>query len=211
MAAVGDADAPIGRLDILAPDERHRILRAWNDTARAIPRTTLPALFAAQAAARPQATAVVCEHARLSYRELDERSSRLAHHLRAHGVGPEVVVGLCLERSPDLLIALLGILKAGGAYLPLDPGYPPERLAFMLADARAPLLVTRAALRAQLPATAARILCLDAEAQAIAAQPASAPPTGLDPQNTAYVIYTSGSTGKPKGVVVDHAALANRW
>ena len=123
----------------------------------------------------PQAIAVVCEDARLSYRELDARSSQLAHHLRAHGVGPEVVVGLCLERSLDMLIALLGILKAGGAYLPLDPDYPPERLAFMLADARAPLLVTRAALRAQLPATDARILCLDAEADAIAAQPDQPP------------------------------------
>ena len=122
---------------------------------------TLPALFAAQAAKSPQAVAAVFEQQQLSYRELDARSSQLAHHLRAQGVGPEVVVGLCLERSLEMLIALLAILKAGGAYLPLDPDYPPERLAFMLADARAPLLVTSAALRAELPTTEARMLCLE--------------------------------------------------
>ena len=202
-----DAEAPIGSLDILAPAERQRILREWNDSARAIPRATLPALFAAQVADSPQAVAVVFEDERLSYRDLDARANKLAHHLRALGVGPEIVVGLCLPRSVQMLIALLGILKAGGAYLPLDPDYPPERLAFMLADARAPLLVTRAALRAQLPRTDARILCLDADADAIAAQPTTAPHIDLDPQNPAYVIYTSGSTGAPKGVVVDHAEL----
>ena len=119
------------------------------------------------------------------------------------GVGPEVVVGLCVERSLEMLVGLLGILKAGGAYLPLDPAYPPERLAFMLADARAPLLLTSTALRARLPDDRARIVCLDAEAMS---SPRSPPPpaTALHPHNPAYVIYTSGSTGTPKGVVVDH-------
>ena len=114
------------------PTERHTILREWNDTARAIPAATLPELFAAQAARTPAATAVVFEDQSLSYAELDARSSQLAHHLRALGVGPEVVVGLCVERSLEMLVGLLGILKAGGAYLPLDPAYPPERIAFML-------------------------------------------------------------------------------
>ena len=146
----------------------------------------------------------------LSYGELDAHSSQLAHHLRALGVGPEVVVGLCVERSLEMLIALVGILKAGGAYLPLDPSYPPERLAFMQQDARATVLVSRAALLARLPAHDARIVCLDADWAAIARQPATAPASGLQPQNTAYVIYTSGSTGAPKGVAVDHASLSNK-
>ena len=157
---------------------------------------------------------MVFEDERLSYGELDARSSQLAHHLRALGVGPEVVVGLCIERSLAMLVGLLGILKAGGAYLPLDPDYPPERLAFMLADAGAPVLLTRTALRAHLPAhdisiDAAHIVCLDADWPAIARQPTTAPATGLAPQHPAYVIYTSGSTGTPKGVAVTHGGIPN--
>ena len=177
--AVADPERAIGRLDILGADERHTILREWNATARAVPGATLPELFAAQVARTPEADAVVFEDERLSYGELDARSSRLAHHLRALGVGPEVVVGLCIERSLAMLVGLLGILKAGGAYLPLDPDYPPERLAFMLADAGAPVLLTRAALRAHLPAHDAHVVCLDADWPAIARQPATAPATGL--------------------------------
>ena len=120
---------------MLDPAERHTILREWNDTARPLPRATLPELFAAQAQRTPDAIAVVFGDEWLSYAELDARANQLAHHLRGLGVGPEVVVGLCVERSPAMLVGLLGILKAGGAYLPLDPGYPQERLAFMLEDA----------------------------------------------------------------------------
>ena len=207
--AVADPERAIGRLDILGADERHTILREWNATARAVPGATLPELFAAQVARTPEADAVVFEDERLSYGELDARSSRLAHHLRGLGVGPEVVVGLCIERSLAMLVGLLGILKAGGAYLPLDPDYPPERLAFMLADAGAPVLLTRAALRAHLPAHDAHVVCLDADWPAIARQPATAPAANLAPQHPAYVIYTSGSTGTPKGVMIDHAALGN--
>ena len=195
--AVADPDRAIGRLDILSPAERHTILREWNDTARAVPGMTLPELFAAQVARTPAADAVVFEDERLSYGELDARSSQLAHHLRGLGVGPEVVVGLCIERSLAMLVGLLGILKAGGAYLPLDPDYPPERLAFMLADAGAPVLLTRAALRAHLPAhdvssddmrsddvhiDDAHIVCLDADWPAIAQQPTTAPVVALHPQ-----------------------------
>ena len=207
--AVADPERAIGRLDILGADERHTILREWNATARAVPGATLPELFAAQVARTPEADAVVFEDERLSYGELDARSSRLAHHLRGLGVGPEVVVGLCIERSLAMLVGLLGILKAGGAYLPLDPDYPPERLAFMLADAGAPVLLTRAALRAHLPAHDAHVVCLDADWPAIARQPATAPATNLAPQHPAYVIYTSGSTGTPKGVAVTHGGLVN--
>ena len=157
---------------------------------------------------------MIFEEERLCYGELDRRANRLAHHLRARGVGPETVVGLCLARSLDLIVGLLGILKAGGAYLPLDPDYPPARLAFMLEDAGAEVLVTQDALLERLSAATAAhvpvIVRLDADAPAIAAAPQSPPAVALDPANPAYVIYTSGSTGTPKGVVVEHANLANK-
>ena len=203
--AVASPDRRIGELEILAGEERRRLLVEWNATARAVPSGTLPSLFAEQVARTPSAVAVVFEDRRLSYRELDERSSRLAHHLRGLGVGPEVVVGLCVERSPEMLVGLLGILKAGGAYLPLDPDYPEERLGFMLADAGAPVLLTQSALVARLGGPDVRVVCLDADWASIAGAPASVPASGLDPRNTAYVIYTSGSTGTPKGVAVTHA------
>src|SRR3981081_3807884 len=219
LGALADPDQLVGRLDILGADERHTILREWNATARAVPGMTLPELFAAQVARTPDADAVVFEDERLSYGELDARSSRLAHHLRALGVGPEVVVGLCIERSLAMLVGLVGILKAGGAYLPLDPDYPPERLAFMLADAGAPVLLPRAALRAHVSTPDQRsdgarsdnphIVCLDADWPAIARQPTTAPVTSLAPQHPAYVIYTSGSTGTPKGVAVTHQNVTN--
>ena len=208
-AAVASPDRAIGSLEILAPDERHTILQTWNDTARAVPSATLPELFAAQVARTPDAVAVVFEDQSLTYGELDAGANQLAHHLRALGVGPETVVGLCVERSPEMLIGLIGILKAGGAYLPLDPDYPHERLAFMLEDGRAPVLITQSAVLDRLPANGARIVRLDADWPAIAAQPISAPALALDPHNTAYVIYTSGSTGTPKGVAVTHGGIPN--
>ena len=204
LAALADPDQRIGSLDILAPEERRTILQEWNDTSRAIPSATLPDLFAAQVAKTPDATAVVYEDQSLSYSELDARSSQLAHHLRDLGVGPDVVVGLCVERSLEMLVALLGILKAGGAYLPLDPDYPRERLAFMLHDARAPLLLTHSALLDRLPAHGTRIVRLDTDWPTIAARPTTAPALALDAHNAVYVTYTSGSTGTPKGVVVTH-------
>ena len=210
--AVGDPGRAISALDILSAAERRVLLHDWNDTARALPPTTLPELFAAQAVRTPEAIAVVGEDQNLSYGELEARANRLAHHLRALGVGPEVVVGLCVERSAAMVVGLLGILKAGGAYLPLDPSYPAERLGFMLADAGAPVLVATDALAATLPTHSAQIVRLDADADAIARRPATAPPLALDPHHPAYVIYTSGSTGKPKGVVVSHMrALPITW
>ena len=208
-AAVAEPERAIGRLDILDALERQTILRGWNDTGRAVLPASVPELFAAQALRRPEAVAVVFEDEELSYGALDARANQLAHHLRGLGVGPEVVVGLCVERSLEMVVGLLGILKAGGAYLPLDPDYPGERLAFMLADARAPVLVTQASLLDQLPAYGARIVQLDADGPAIARQPTSAPASGLCPSNTAYIIYTSGSTGTPKGVAVSHGGIPN--
>src|SRR5262249_31342633 len=160
--------------------------------------------FATQVAKSPDAIAVVCKDQNLSYRELDVRASKLAHHLCALSVGPEVVVGLCIERSPDILVGLIGILKAGGAYLPLDHDCPRERLAFMLEDANARVVVTQSALIDRLPQDRARIVHLDAEWPTISAQAATTPAINLQPDNTAYVIYTSGSTGTPKGVSVTH-------
>ena len=206
-AAVAEPDRAIGRLDILSAAERHTILRGWNDTAHPIAFATVPELFAAQAVRAPDAVAVVFEDQSLTYGALDARANQLAHHLRTIGVGPEVVVGLCVERCPEMLVALLGILKAGGAYLPLDPTYPAERLAFMLEDARAAVLVTQSVLLERIGPHRADIVRLDADWPAIARQPTTAPPSGLDPHNTAYVIYTSGSTGTPKGVAATHRGL----
>src|SRR5262249_5273071 len=206
--AVAAPERAIGSLEILAPSERNTILREWNATARAVPAVTVPALFAAQARSTPGATALVFGDTRLSYLELECRANQLAHHLRRFGVGPETVVGLCVERSAAMVVGLLGILKAGCAYLPLDPAYPAERLAFMLGDAGAAVLVTQADLRERIPADGAHVVCLDDDA-AIARQPVTAPRLGLDPHHPAYVIYTSGSTGTPKGVVVSHGALSN--
>ena len=217
--AVADPDRAIGRLDILSPAERHTILREWNDTARAVPGKTLPELFAAQVARTPAADAVVFEDERLSYGELDARSSQLAHHLRGLGVGPEVVVGLCIERSLAMLVGLLGILKAGGAYLPLDPDYPPERLAFMLADAGAPVLLTRAALRAHLPAhdvssdDSAATTCASMTRTSCASMP-TGPPSRNSPRpprssasNRSTLPMSSthpAPPDMPKGVVISH-------
>src|SRR5262245_24762520 len=209
LTAVGDPDVAIGRLEILSAAERRTLLQEWTATGRALPGTTLPQLFAAQAAATPDAVAVVFAGEELSYGELDARANQLAHHLRALGVGAESVVGVCLERSLELVVALLGILKAGGGYLPLDPDYPAERLHYMLADAGAAVLISATGLRDRVDAPGVRRLELDGAAATIAAHPKSAPADVLQPHNLAYVIYTSGSTGTPKGVAVTHGGIPN--
>ena len=150
-AAAGDPNRAIGGIDILSPQERHTILRDWNDTARPIAPVTLPDLFADQVARSPDAVAVVFEHKALTYRALDDRANQLAHHLQGLGAGPEVIVGLCLERSIEMIVGLLGILKAGAAYLPLDPDYPAERLDYMMRDAGLRMLLSHSALASILP------------------------------------------------------------
>ena len=198
---------PARTIDILPQDERHRLLAEWNDTAADEPQDPLlHELFEAQAARAPKTVALVFEDEELSYGELNERANRLAHHLRALGVGPDVIVGLCVERSFEMIVALLGVLKAGGAYLPIDPDYPKDRIAYMIADAAPKLVLTQDHLRARLP-EAITTLRLDADWSVIAEQSAANLAPRATSQNLAYVIYTSGSTGRPKGVMMRRAAL----
>ncbi|HEX2081380.1 MAG TPA: amino acid adenylation domain-containing protein, partial [Longimicrobium sp.] len=170
------------------------------------PDACLHELFAAQAARTPDAEAVVCAGESLTYAELDARANRLAHHLRRLGVRPEVAVGVCLERGPELVVALLGALKAGGVYVPLDPALPAERLAYLAEDSLARAVVTREALAGRVSHGAC--VRVDADAERIAAEPEDAPRSGSRPEQLAYVIYTSGTTGRPKGVAVEHRAAA---
>lgn len=166
-------------------------------------------LVAHQAAATPGAVALSAGAATLRYLDLNQRANQLAHYLQALGVGPGTPVALCLERSPELVIALLGILKAGGAYVPLDPSYPPERLSYMVQDAQAPVLITRQDLESHFNAQATRIICLDAGAELLAHQSTTDPVSQATPDHLAYIIYTSGSTGQPKGVQITHRSLLN--
>jgi amino acid adenylation domain-containing protein len=207
---VADPERSVSELPLLSEAERHRLLVEWNGAAVDYPREKcIHALFAEQAARTPAGVALVFEERQLTYAELDRRSNQVAHHLRGLGVGPETVVGLCIDRSPEMVVGLLGTLKAGGAYLPVDPSYPPDRLAYMLADAAAPVLVTQAELVGRLPKDDASVVRLDADWDEIARCPATAPVSGVGPDNLAYVIYTSGSTGMPKGVMIRHGGVVN--
>ncbi|SFK58154.1 non-ribosomal peptide synthetase [Methylocapsa palsarum] len=208
-ALVVSPSARIGSLPLLSEKERAEAIYGFNATAAAYPGGCLHELFSAQARRRPDAVAVCFGERRLSYGALDALSNQLAHRLRDVGIGPERVVGLCLERSLALVVAILGVWKAGGAYLPLDPTYPRERLALMAGDAKPSLIVTTAALSELLPESAAR-LCLDDDFAALEEMRTDAPPFAALPQNLAYVIYTSGSTGRPKGVAVAHGGVVNR-
>ena len=204
-AMTADADRTIDRLDLLDDDGRAQ-LAAWNATARAYPRgRCVHELFADQARRAPDAPALVWGHDAWTYRELDVKANQLAHHLRRHGVEPEARVALCLERSADLLMGMLAVLKAGGCYLPLDPSYPADRLALMLTDVDVSVVLTDAHHgEALLLPAGVRLVALDEQADAIAAEPATTPITGVTAENLAYIVYTSGSTGRPKGVMVAH-------
>ncbi|MDQ3802878.1 MAG: amino acid adenylation domain-containing protein, partial [Acidobacteriota bacterium] len=205
------ADDPSGdhlSHSLLSVEERDRLLNVWNDTAREYPReASVHRLFERQAAATPDAVALVCGYERLTYGELNARANRLAHHLRAHGIGPEVVVGMCMKRSLEMVVGLLGVLKAGGVYAPLDAGYPPERLAFMIDDLKAPVLLTQEHLAGRLPARGRRVISLDADWDEIAGESRENPPDLTTADNLAYVMYTSGTTGRPKGVCVTHRGV----
>jgi amino acid adenylation domain-containing protein len=202
----------LSNLPLLGHDERKQLLTDWNCTELDFPRDKCAHdLFTAQAAATPDTIAVVCGKESLTYRELEHRANQLAHHLRSLGIGPESLVAISMERSLEIIIALLATLKAGGAYVPLDPSYPAERLAFMLEDSKASLLLTRSNEKKQLGdlPNDVHVISLDSEWLRIAEGPGDTPRVEMTPENLAYVIYTSGSTGRPKGVKIPHRAVAN--
>ncbi|MFJ8329972.1 amino acid adenylation domain-containing protein [Streptomyces sp. NPDC094437] len=207
--AAADPATPLSALPLITEGEFTEVVHAWNDTAREVPTGTFPELFAARATERPEATAVIDEHGPVSYRELDERANRIAHHLVELGVGRDQLIGLCVERGVAMAAGLLGIMKAGAAYLPLDPAYPADRLAYMLQDSGVRVVVTQRELRDRLPGTEAALVDLTTDRAALNARPATAPKTAPVAEDLAYAIYTSGSTGRPKGVLVSHAGIGN--
>ncbi|MCP4660407.1 MAG: AMP-binding protein, partial [bacterium] len=206
---VDDPEKRLSELPWMSAGERHQLLAEWRGTGAGDARAgSIRELFEARVEEAPDARAIVCGPTVLSYRELDERASRLARHLRELGVAPEVVVGIAAERRPEVVVGLLGILKAGGVYLPLDPSYPEERLAFLLDDAGARVLLVQESNVGRLPGPeehGAQVVYLDGpRAAAVGRQLARDPQLGPDPDRLAYVIYTSGTTGVPKGVAVSH-------
>ncbi len=204
-------DAPVSALPLLTGAERQQVLVEWNGARTPYPPDALiHTLIEEQARRTPGAVALRFEDTSLTYGELDARANQLAHHLRGLGVGPEVRVGVCLERSLELVVALLGTLKAGGAYVPLDPTYPPERLSWMFEDARPAVLLVQERLLPGLPANAARVVCLDSGWDEVARHPVRPPEPLATPDNLAYVIFTSGSTGRPKGAMNTHRGVCNR-
>ena len=200
-----DPALPISRVDLMGPAERRRVLEDWSGMGIGAPTGRIHALIAARAMEMPDAVALVFGEESLTYRDLDARANRLANALVRMGAGAESRVAVCVERSIGMVVAMLAALKAGAAYLPLDPAYPADRLAYMLEDSGAPILVTETALRGLVPADGVRVIDLDADAERIAAEAADAPRIAVEPGSAAYVIYTSGSTGRPKGVVITHA------
>jgi amino acid adenylation domain-containing protein len=208
-SGASDPSAPLAELPLLSKEERSLVCDEWNATRRPFPRSCVDLLVAEQAGCSPDAVAVECDGRSLTFAELERRASCLARHLRGLGVRPDVLVGVALERSVELLVGLLGILKAGGAYVPIDPAYPVERQAYMLEDADVRVMVTQDRLLERVPSGAAHRVCLDRDWEEI--ERASEPEEGIErgPEQLAYVIYTSGSTGRPKGVEIPHRALAN--
>ena len=212
LTNIGDGEnLPVGKLNILPQEERNRVLFQWNETQVHYPRDRcLHELFERQVEQTPDSVALVFEGKQLTYRELNGRANQLANFLRSLGVGPEVLVGIFMERSLEMVIAIYGILKAGGAYLPLDPEYPPERVAFMARDAKASVLLTQKHLAANLPEEKETVICLDSDWSGIAKHNSQNLARGVAAENLAYVIYTSGSTGMPKGAMNTHRGICNR-
>ncbi|HLX19070.1 MAG TPA: amino acid adenylation domain-containing protein [Gaiellaceae bacterium] len=207
-AAVSSPDTLIAELPLLTDQERERALEAWSRAGAEYPVACLHDLFERRAREDPDAPAVTYEGRTISYGELNARANRLAHRLRTLGVGPESMVGLCLRRSLDLAVAILATLKAGGAYVPLDPDYPGDRIAFVLSDTGAPVLLTQSDLLDRLPAHDAVVLCVDRDARTLEQESSENPEPLTTAESLAYVIYTSGSTGTPKGVQVEHRHVA---
>ncbi|HET6763406.1 MAG TPA: condensation domain-containing protein, partial [Longimicrobiaceae bacterium] len=205
-----DADAPISRLPMFTPGEREQVVAGWNRTEAAYEdQACIHEVLAARAALTPHAPALVFQEQTLTHAELDARANQLAHHLRRHGVGAETVVAISVDRSLELVVAMLGVMKAGGAYLPIDPAYPADRRAYMLEDSGAPVVITQAHLADRIVAGGADVVVIDAGWPAIARESTEAPAALAAPENVAYVIYTSGSTGRPKGVMVPHRGVVS--
>ncbi len=208
---VTNPNQSISELPLLTDKERHQLLVEWNNTQVDYPKKNqcIHQLFEEQVEKTPQAVAVVFEGEELTYHELNCQANQLAHYLQSEGVGPEVLVGICVERSLEMVVGLLGILKAGGAYVPIDPTYPSERISYMLDNSQASVLLTQQNLVAGLPEIRAQIICLDADWNLVSQETDLNPNCTASEENLAYVIYTSGSTGKPKGVAMKHLALRN--
>ena len=207
---VANPDSKIWELPLLTEKERTQLLIEWNDTRIDSPEDKcIHQLFEEQVERTPNAVAVVFEREQLTYQQLNQRANQLAGHLIQLGVGPDVLVGLCIERSLEMIVGLLAILKAGGAYVPIDPAYPGERISFILEDAAVSVLLTQQSLVETLPLSTAKLLCLDALGAAVALESEKNPNSGAIADNLAYIIYTSGTTGKPKGVLLNHRGLCN--
>ena len=210
-SVMDNPEARITALEMLGDVERRELLIEFNDTKAAYPLDKcLHQLFELQAAHTPDSVAVIFEEQQLTYGGLNEQANQLAHHLQSLGVRPEVSVGICVERSLEMVVGLLGILKAGAAYVPLDPAYPKQRLTFMLNNSNMPVLLTQQRLLNILPEHQASVICLDIAGETLGAESRDNPQSHVTPANLAYVIYTSGSTGTPKGVMISHEAIANR-
>ncbi len=209
-SAIADPEQRIAELPLLSAGEREQILVEWNDTHTDYPRNAcLHELIQAQVERTPDAIAAACEQERISYRDLNARANQLARHLRKLGVGPEVLVGVCMDRSLDMMVTLLGIMKAGGAYVPLDPAYPKARLEFMITDSGLRFIICDNTSCSSVPEFAEQLICLDQRWPTIFLESKQDLSSGVSPENLVYVIYTSGSTGRPKGVLISHGALVN--
>ncbi|HEY9693964.1 MAG TPA: amino acid adenylation domain-containing protein [Oculatellaceae cyanobacterium] len=209
-AIVANPEQKVSQLPLLTAAEQHQLLVAWNDTKIEYPEDAfIHHLFAEQVSRSPSAVAVVFQGEKLTYRELNAKANKLAHYLQKLGVEPEILVGICMERSLEMLVGLLAILKAGGAYVPLDPRYPQERLAHMLEDSQVSVLLSQEKFVAQISEHQAHIVCLDTNWNEIDQESPDEPVSSVKPDNLAYILYTSGSTGKPKGVQICHQSLTN--
>jgi amino acid adenylation domain-containing protein len=209
---VANPQQPVSKIPLLTEAEQHRLLVEWNNTKVDYPQPkSIHQLLEAQVELTPNAVAVVFQDSEITYQELNTQANQLAYHLQAMGVKPEVLVGICVERSIEMVVGLLAILKAGGAYVPLDPTYPQERLEFMLSDSQVSVLLTQEKLIAQLPEHNAHLVCLDTNTEIINTNSQENLVNEVTPENLAYVIYTSGSTGIPKGVMITHHSLVNAY
>lgn len=210
LGIVADPAQPVTRLPLLTQPETHQLLKTWNDTELAYPpEACIHQLFESQAVRTPEAIALIFGSDQLTYQALNEKANQLAHYLRTLGVGPEVLVGICIERSLEMVVGLLAILKAGGCYVPLDPAYPMDRLAYMIENSELPILLTEQALREPFEDQGVQLVCIDTDWETVAQHPITNPDSGVTGENLAYTIYTSGSTGKPKGVQLMHCTAVN--